>query len=465
MTAVQKSLLALVLVISTATASAEVMSLPPFERIRLDNGTTLLLNEKHDVPLIGLSAILRGGAVSDPEGLHGLSGLLARLLEKGAGDRDAAAFAEAVDSVGGRLSASGGLETITISGDFLASDADLMIELLADMLRRPALSPAEMQKLRDRSINFIRAAKDSNLEALLPIYGSSVLFADHPYGNPVSGSEESLAAISIADITSYYDNHVGGDRLVVSVSGDFDTETMTQKLSDAFGDWSAANAEIVVVDPATPVTGRQVLLVDKPGATQTYFWIGNVGVGIRYAHRAELDIANTVFGGRFTSMLNTELRLKSGLTYGARSVLTRPLEPGSVAISSFTRTDATVEAIDMALGELTKLRETGISSEIIDSARNYILGQFPTKLETAPQLAALFATLEAFDLDSSYIDAYGPAIASAEAETIAAVIGEVYPSPDNLVFVLLGDAALIREAIAKYGPVTELSITEPRFRP
>ncbi|MDH3547461.1 MAG: insulinase family protein, partial [Gammaproteobacteria bacterium] len=305
MTAVQKSLLALVLVISTATASAEVMSLPPFERIRLDNGTTLLLNEKHDVPLIGLSAILRGGAVSDPEGLHGLSGLLARLLEKGAGDRDAAAFAEAVDSVGGRLSASGGLETITISGDFLASDADLMIELLADMLRRPALSPAEMQKLRDRSINFIRAAKDSNLDALLPIYGSSMLFADHPYGNPVSGSEESLAAISITDITSYYDNHVGGDRLVVSVSGDFDTETMKQKLSDAFGDWSAANAEIVAVNPATPVTGRQVLLVDKPGATQTYFWIGNVGVGIRYGHRAELDIANTVFGGRFTSMLNT----------------------------------------------------------------------------------------------------------------------------------------------------------------
>jgi len=465
MTAVQKSLLALVLVISTATASAEVMSLPPFERIRLDNGTTLLLNEKHDVPLIGLSAILRGGAVSDPEGLHGLSGLLARLLEKGAGDRDAAAFAEAVDSVGGRLSASGGLETITISGDFLASDADLMIELLADMLRRPALSPAEMQKLRDRSINFIRAAKDSNLDALLPIYGSSMLFADHPYGNPVSGSEESLAAISITDITSYYDNHVGGDRLVVSVSGDFDTETMKQKLSDAFGDWSAANAEIVAVNPATPVTGRQVLLVDKPGATQSYFWIGNVGVGIRYAHRAELDIANTVFGGRFTSMLNTELRLKSGLTYGVRSVLSRPLEPGSVAISSFTRTDTTVEAIDTALGELTKLRETGISSEIIDSARNYILGQFPTRLETAPQLAALFATLEAFGLDSSYIDAYGPAIASAEAETIAAVIREVYPSPDNLVFVLLGDAALIREAIAKYGPVTELSITEPRFRP
>ncbi len=465
MSAVQKSLLALLLVISTATALAQGMSLPPFQRVRLDNGTTLLLNEKHDVPLIGLNAILRGGAVSDPEGLHGLSGLLARLLEKGAGDRDAAAFAEAIDSVGGRLSASGGLETISISGDFLASDADLMVELLADMLRRPALSPAEMQKLRDRSINFIRAAKDSNLDALLPIYGSSVLFADHPYGNPVSGSEASLAAISIADISSYYDNHVGGDRLVLSVSGDFHTETMKQKLSDAFADWRAANAEVVVVDQATPVTGRQVLLVDKPGATQTYFWIGNVGVGIRYAQRAELDIANTVFGGRFTSMLNTELRLKSGLTYGAGSVLTRPLEPGSVAITSFTRTDATVEAIDMALGELTKLRETGISVEMIDSARNYILGQFPTRLETAPQLAGLFATLEAFDLDSSYIDAYGPAIASAEAETITAVIREVYPSPDNLVFVLLGDAALIREAIVKYGPVTELSITEPRFRP
>jgi len=208
-----------------------------------------------------------------------------------------------------------------------------------------------------------------------------------------------------------------------------------------------------------------VLLVDKPGAAQTYFWIGNVGVAIDYADRAALDIANTVYGGRLTSMLNTELRVKSGLTYGARSSLLRPSRPGSVAISSFTPTATTVEAIDMALGVHGQLRDTGIGAEMLVSAKNYVLGQFPTRLETAAQLARLFARAETFALGPSYINEYGAAIAATDAEALAAVIVEVYPPLKSLVFVLLGDAELIRESIGKYGPVTELAITEPRFRP
>ena len=212
-------------------------------------------------------------------------------------------------------------------------------------------------------------------------------------------------------------------------------------------------------------TGRRVLLIDKPGATQTYFWIANIGVARDFELRAALNLANTVFGGRFTSMLNTELRIKSGLTYGARSQLLRPAKPGSIGIVSYTRTDATVEAIDMALGVLDRLRDDGIDADMIDSAQNYILGQFPTALETAEQVGAQLAALEAYGLDASFINNYGADIMAADVDTIAAVIEDVYPASDDLVFVLLGDAELIREAAAGYGPVTEMSISEPRFRP
>ncbi len=208
-----------------ATA-ADGVKLPDYERVELDNGTILLLNEKHDVPLIGLRAVLRGGAVADKRGKSGLASTLAALLEKGAGKRDATAFAEAVDSVGGRLSASAGLEAINLSAGFMSRDADLMVELLADMLRRPALDADEMNKLRDRTINFIRAAKDSNLNALLPIYGNAFLFGDHPYGSPVIGSETSLANITHSDLLRFYADHVGGDRLIIAVSGDFDAVDM-----------------------------------------------------------------------------------------------------------------------------------------------------------------------------------------------------------------------------------------------
>ena len=458
-------LASLALTLLSGTAFAQGVTLPDFERVELANGTVLLLSEKPEVPLVSVTAILRGGAVLDPEGRNGLANLLAGLLEKGAGDRDAASFAETVDATGGLLTSRADLESITVSGNFLARDADLMVELLADMLLRPELAEAEFEKLRERAINFIRAAKDTNLNALLPIYGQAFLFGAHPYGNPVSGSETTLAAISHDDILDFYEQQLGGDRLIIAVTGDFDAEAIIAQLTAAFGGWRTAATALPEVAPAVPQEGRRVLLVDKPGATQTYFWFGNVGVALDYENRAALDITNTLFGGRYTSMLNIELRMKSALTYGARSQLTRASQPGSVAITSFTPTESTFEAIDMALDVLGQLHQGALDEEALDSARNYILGQFPTALETAAQVGSQLAALEAFGLGVSYINDYGQALVSTDTEAVAAVIDTVYPVADDLVFVLLGDAEAIREEAARYGPVTEMLITAPRFRP
>lgn len=456
---------ALWLTLLGGVALAQGVTLPAVERVVLDNGAVIVLHEKHDVPLIGFEASIRGGAVVDPDGLGGAANLLASALEKGAGARDAAAFAEAIGAVGGELAAAADLEAITISGEFMARDADLMIELLTDMLRSPALDSSEIEKLRDRISDQLRAAKDSNLRFLSPIYGNGFLFLDHPYGNPLLGDETSLARITPADLRSYYRDWFGGDRLVLAVAGDFDATAMLAKLRAAFGDWPAAASALPDIAAPTPVTGRRVLLVDKPGAAQSYFWIGNVGVGLHANGRAELDIANTLFGGRFTSMLMDELRTRSGLTYGAYSALRREAAGGSLAMLSSTRTESTIEAIDLALTLLAKLRAEGVADDMIASGKNYILGQFAPRLETATQLAAQFAMLETFGLDESYINDYGGAIAAADGEAIRSAIRAVYPEPDKLVFAIIGDAAVIREQVAKYGPVTEMPIAAPHFRP
>lgn len=451
--------------LSAGTTMAQGVTLPEVRQIELDNGAVFILHEKRDVPLIAAEVSLRGGAVSDPDGRAGLASLFAGLLEKGAGDRDAASFAESVAAVGGSLSADAGLEAIAISADFLARDADLMVELLVDMLQRPTLAAAEMTKLRDRRINLIRAAKDNDPRRLIPIYGGAFLFEDHPYGTPVDGDEDSLAKITHREVRAYYDDHVGADRLIISMVGDFDADAMAGRLSAAFADWRAANAPLPEFESPVPQAGRRVLLVDKPGATQSYFWIGNVGVSRDYDQRAELDIANTLFGGRFTSLLMNELRTKAGLTYGARSLLRRPTMAGSVAINSYTKTETTIEAIDLSLALLAKLRDEGFDQDLITSGKNYILGLYAPRFETSAQLAVQFATLETYGLDASYVNDYGAAIAGAGSETIQSVITSTYPSPDDLVFVVLGDAELIRDDIARYGTITEMAITDPRFRP
>jgi hypothetical protein len=187
----------------TAAAFGGGVTLPDAERIVLENGTVLILNENHDVPLIGLRAVVRGGASADPADKHGLANLLANLLEKGSGDRNAAEFAEAVAAVGGQLNTAANIESITISASFMADDGALLVGLVSDMLQRPALESAEFKKLRERSINLIKAAKGSDPGDLMPDYANAFLFGEHPYGNPIGGSESSLAKIRHADLMAY----------------------------------------------------------------------------------------------------------------------------------------------------------------------------------------------------------------------------------------------------------------------
>ncbi|MEJ2255701.1 MAG: insulinase family protein, partial [Woeseiaceae bacterium] len=174
---------------------------------------------------------------------------------------------------------------------------------------------------------------------------------------------------------------------------------------------------------------------------------------------------NTLFGGRFTSMLMTALRVEGGLTYSAYSVVDQLSAPGAVTIRSYTETSRTTEAIDVAIEELDRLHRRGVDEEMLASARNYIMGQYPPTLETSMAVAATLAFLEQHGLDRTYIDDYGTALTAATPASVQDVINEVYPLPENLALVMIGDAEAIRDDIARYGPVTEVAITEPGFRP
>lgn len=448
-----------------AVAAGNGVKVPPFERVQLGNGAVVLLMERHDVPLIAFSAVLRGGAITDPDDSSGLASLLAGLLQKGAGTRDAVEFAEAVASVGGQIETSASTESIGVSGSFLARDQQLMVELLADVLQRPRLELEQFETLRARQIEFIRAAKESDLEALTPIYGEASLFGTHPYGRPVDGGEASLAALKHGDLQRYYQEQVGADRLILAVAGDFKSSQLKQRISRAFSGWRKASAPLPTVQKAQPVTTRRVLMVDAPASVQSYFWLGNVAVAKSDPRRAALDVTNTLFGGRFTSMLNSELRIRTGLSYSASSHFDRLVQPGHWAVSSFTQTDTTIQALDLALATLDKLHESGLGSAMLESGKSYVQGQYPLALETSGQWASQLATLEFYGLDRRYIDDYSAALAGVTGADAKRVVGEVFPSSTALAIVVVGNASAIREGLRKYGPVTEMKLADPTFRP
>ena len=451
--------------LAAAAAEPAGVKVPANQRFVLPNGLTIVLVPKKDVPLIAFSGFVRGGAAADPADKAGVASLTAGLLDRGAGNRSAFEFADAVEGVGGSFNAGAGAESISFSGQFLARDRALMIELLADALMRPHFDAAEFASYRDREIEFIKSAKDSDPSQLIGIYGRAALFGQHPFGRSQGGSERSLATLTQSDVVSYHTANFGADRATLVFAGDLDPKWMRQALTTAFGGWAKAKAALPVVRPASRVAGTRVLLVDSPGSSQTYFWLGNVGVDRRYSGRPALDLVNTLYGGRFTSILNTGLRIKSGLTYSASSRFTRASVPGEFAIRSYTQTDTAAQAIDLTLETLEKLKHGDLSPEMLESARAYVLGQFPLSFETAANWATALSDLEFYGLGRDYIEGYPSALAKVDLAETAAVIADAYPRPTDLVIVLIGDAAKIRAAAAKYGTVTEMKISEPDFAP
>ncbi|MBN8715621.1 MAG: insulinase family protein [Xanthomonadales bacterium] len=450
--------------LAMSAASAAGIRLPDYQTVRLDNGATLLLAPRKDVPMVAATVLVRGGSLADPAGKEGTADLLADLLSKGAGGRDALAFAQAVDGAGGSLAFASSGEAIVANAQFLAKDSDLMLSLLADALLRPRMDPAEFDKLRKRAIDGLAAAKDADPRRLIGQYTDSWLFRGHPYGRPDSGDETSLATITLEDLQAFRRQQMGGDRLIIAIAGDFDPARVTAQVRQAFGTWGKAEGALPQVPAKARETGRRVLLVDKPGATQTYFALANVGSYRDDPARAAQDLVQTAFGGRFTSMLNTELRVKSGLTYGARSQIDRPRQPGAVEISSFTKTETTQAAIDLAIATLDRLHREGLDTATLQSARHYIAGQFPPTLETAPQLANAIAWLALYGDGRDYIDGYLDQVAAATPAQVAAARA-VFPNGQDLVIVAIGDAAKIRDVMRRYGPLTEMKLSDPRFSP
>ncbi len=446
------------------SASAADIRLPEYQTITLDNGATLLLMPRKDVPLVAANIAVRGGALADAAGKEGTADLLGEMLSKGAGGRDALQFAQTVDGAGGNIGFGSSREAITASAQFLSKDSGLMLSLLADALLRPKMEAAEFDKLRKRAIDGLANAKDSDPNQLTPIYSSGWLFRGHPYGRSTGGDETSLATITLADVQAFRQQQMGGDRLVIAIAGDFDPQLVTAQVRDAFGGWAKASGTLPQVEAKARESGRRVLLVDKPGATQTYFALSNIGSRHGDPAEAAQDLVQTAFGGRFTSMLNTELRVKSGLTYGARSGIERSRQPGAATISSFTKTESTRAAIDLAIATLDGLHMDGLDAATIESAKHYVAGQFAPGLETAPQLSAQLVNMTVYGDSRDAIDGYLGRIATATPAQIAEARA-VFPDSKDLAIVAIGDAAKIRETLQSYGPLTEMKLTDPRFSP
>lgn len=456
----------LILILAMAAVSVAQVKLPPFSKSTLPNGATLILLERPELPLTSVAVLVKGGTEADPTGQSGLAALTADLMTRGTATRTSDQISTALDSMGANIRTNPTDQNLLFAIESLDQDSGKAIELLADIIRNPSFPEAEVTKRLAQAIDAVKAQKDNPQASIQQYYRSFFFGANHPYARPPRGDEASLAKLNREALAGFHKQMVVGRNLVIIAGGKFDAATMKARLEKAFGDLPAGTAYTWVKEPALKRAAEpRLLLVDKPDATQTYFYIGQPGIKRGHSDEAAIALVNTLFGGRFTSMLNEELRINTGLSYGANCRVDLNRLTGSITITSFTKTETTERAIDLALSLLKKLTTQGLNDAQLKSAKAYTKGLFPTdKLETTEQVMTILGDIETFGLNRGEIDDYFSRLDAVNLERANAVAKQYYQS-DGLVFVLLGNASKIRDAVKKYAPgrVTEIPVSAPGF--
>ncbi len=453
-------LLALFLIPVVTMASER---LPEPEKIVLENGLTVYFLRNPELPLVSFRVLIPGaGSAFEPRGFDGLANLTATLLLKGTANMSAEEIAEALDFMGARLRVADAEEYAAVYGESLSEHLPRLLEIAADCLISPAFKEDEYKKELARKIDALKSLKD-NPGSALRLYFRKAYFGDHPFGNLSTGTESSLKRISLEEIKKFYSTRYRPDISIMAVVGNVEKEKLQELLNKTLRKWPKPAAAPLPLDlpPVPAPKGKKLVFVDKPDATQSYFALGSRGFRVGDPISSRASLMNTLWGGRFTSWLNTELRIKRGLTYGASSSFQSWKTGGLFMASSYTRNDKIGEMLDITFDLLKKAREKGFSEEEAESARNYLLGQFPQTLETNSSKAGAYLRIVFYGLGFDYYDRYLDEITNARARDLNQA-AKLLPDKD-FVLVVVGKGDEVRKILGKYGQFQEKKITDPDF--
>ncbi len=445
-----KRLCVLLLFVAPAVFGQKIQ-LPHTTRHTLDNGLTVILMEYRKVPIIHFRLVVRGGSVLDPEGLEGVAAMTASLMREGTDTRSATDIANAIDFVGGSLSVSAGADYCAAREEVLAKDVTTGLDLFSDVILHPSFPEDEIDRERKQRLAGLDAMKEEP-SSIASVTFSKTVYGTHPYGRQTFGTKASLDAIARKDLVDFYRRIFVPENATLVVVGDFVPSEMIDKVTAAFGGWKKGEKPAITVAQPARLEGRKVVLVNKSDATQTQMVFGNIGIDITNPDFFAVRVANTVFGGGFTSRLVDALRVKKSLTYGIGSGFSANLYGGTYSISTFTKNATVNQMIDGVLEEIRKYRADGATAQELKKAQNYLAGSFARSLQSPEALAYRLTDIEIYGFPRDYLETYIQKLRAITQGDVRRVV-EKYLLSDDLLIVLVAPGKEVEPEVQKYGPV------------
>jgi zinc protease len=420
----------------------------------LANGLRVFVASDHRLPAVSVALVLTtAGTIRDPGNLPGVASMAASLLTQGTRTRSAQQIAQAIDFVGGSLSASADSDNITAAATVVKKDFALGMDLLSDVVLRPTFPPEEIERIRQQTLSELRVAYEDPGYLATQAF-ARVVYGLSPYGAPGDGTPESVARITREDLVRFSSDDFAPNHALLAFAGDVTPEEAFAAAEKYFGGWpkkQVANAEAT---PPPPIHGLRIFVIDKPDAVQTQIRVGRRGIPRNSPEYIPLFVTNRIFGGGYNSRLNTEVRVRKGLTYGAHSSFQSHRFAGSFVAATFTRTEATVEATRLVVDLIAKMATGQIQPAELRFAQDYLTGVYPIETETAEQVAGRVLAVAEYGLPADYNQTYPQrvmAVTLPETERMA----RRYFDARDLDVVLVGNAAAFRDALKKAFPAAQ----------
>jgi len=402
------------------------------------------------LPLVSVGVSFRSGSAHDPEGKDGLGRVTARMLRRGAGSYTADTIEETIDALGGELGADTGVSSAGVHFEAIRRSLDPMVDLAATLLARPTFDERELGRLLREAEAELIEARDND-RGLVSRAFRRTLFMGHPYGRRISGRIDTLRTLGQADVRAYYERHYTRANAVVIVSGDV-TEDEGRAVADRL--LAGLPEGEAIPDPVPEPArrpGRHLVFVDKPDRTQMQMVLGGLGTDAHDPDHVPLLVANTAFGGTFTSRLMQEIRAKRGWSYGASSRV--GFDRRRDAFTMWTAPSATdaVACLALQIELLHALREDGVTDEELDLVKRYLVRSHAFDVDTARKRVHQKLEASLYDLPPDYHAGY---VAHVQAVTRDAANAAVRArlSEDDMVIAVVGTHAEIGEAISKAIP-------------
>jgi predicted Zn-dependent peptidase len=331
---------------------------------QLPSGLSLATERMEDARSVCIGFWVGTGSRDEDLGEAGASHFLEHLLFKGTDERSASAIAEAVDEVGGDFNAFTSKEYTSFYIRLLAEHVSLGLDILSDIMWRPALRPldldAERQVILDEILMHADEPSDEASEQ-----SSAALFPDHPLGREVLGSHESVSAMTAERIREFFSLHYRPGNMVVAVAGDLDHATLVEGIESRFAGQSGGQTPI----RQPPGDKVEPLRVVRRSTEQAHLVLACRSVNRSDPRRYALAVLNHVLGGGLSSRLFQEIRERRGLAYSVWSERVAYHDAGTVSVGMGTAPEHVPEVLDIVSSELALLGAEGITERELTIAK------------------------------------------------------------------------------------------------